>query len=353
MKVKASLLFLLLLLLPGLAFAGWRRGIVTFKIDLKAPEDAKTVRLWFPYPVSDEHQRIEDVVVDGNFASSAVYREPESGALYLYAEWVGDHKERTFEMTFRAEARERTVKELREADAPIPKVVERYLESNYWVPTDGEIRRIAETVTAGRKGILEKARAVYDWVVENTFRDPKIKGCGLGIVEQTLARRGGKCADISSVFVALARAAGVPAREVFGLRLGEEAQQDITKGHHCWAEFYLPGTGWVPVDPADVRKVMLVKDLSLEEAEPYRRYFFGSVDKYRIVLEKGGRGLTLYPPQDAGPLNYLMYPYAEADGRALDYLDPEGFSYSIHFRALQGGDEGKTGLPGDSRRTRR
>jgi transglutaminase-like putative cysteine protease len=134
--------------------------------------------------------------------------------------------------------------------------------------------------------------------------------------------------------VALARAAGVPAREVFGLRLGKGETQDITKGHHCWAEFYLPGTGWIQVDPADVRKVMLVKKLNLEEAKPYREYFFGAVDEYRIVLERGGRGILFNPPQKGGPLNYFMYPYAEVDGKPLDYFDPGSFSYTVSFRAL-------------------
>ncbi|MEF9476311.1 MAG: transglutaminase domain-containing protein [Candidatus Mariimomonas ferrooxydans] len=126
----------------------------------------------------------------------------------------------------------------------------------------------------------------------------------------------------------------MPARELFGIRLGKKAEEDITGGFHCWAEFYLPGTGWVPVDPADVRKMMLDKNLSLEEAKPYREYYFGAVDEYRIVLEKSGRGLNLLPLQEAGPLNYLMYPYAEVNGKPLDYFEPEEFSYSVHFREI-------------------
>ena len=153
-----------------------------------------------------------------------------------------------------------------------------------------------------------------------------------GVVEEILTKRGGKCADISSVFVALARAAGVPAREVFGLRLGKKSEQDMTGGYHCWAEFYLPGTGWIPVDPADVRKIMLIKKLKLKDAQSYKEYYFGAVDEYRIVLERGGRGITLQPPQKGGPLNYFMYPYAEVDGRPLDYLDPKSFNYSVRFQ---------------------
>jgi len=189
-------------------------------------------------------------------------------------------------------------------------------------------------VTAGKKGTLAKARAVYGWVVENLSRDPRVRGCGLGDVEVTLSKKSGKCADISSVFVAVARAAGVPAREVFGLRLGKKDLDDITGGYHCWAEFYLPGYGWVPTDPADVRKAMLVKGLNLEEARPYREYFFGAVDQYRVALIKG-RIRRLTPRQKGGPLTYFMYPYAEVDGKPLEYIAAQKrLRYKNTFRAL-------------------
>ncbi len=315
------------------AQAGERAGQVSMNFDIQAGTDAGKVRLWVPYPLSDEYQRIDDVRIDGNADYYAIYREPKSGAIYLYAQWDGKKDSYKFRLSFNAFAKERKVR-LKEEGEEIPAEVRKYLESNYWIPTDGKIAEIAKDIVKGRKGILEKARAIYDWVVENTYRDPNIRGCGLGIVEQTLASRGGKCADISSVYVALARAAGVPAREVFGLRLGKKPEQDITGGYHCWAEFYLPGTGWVPVDPSDVRKIMLVRKLSLKDAEPYREYYFGAVDEFRIVLERGGRGIVFNPRQDEKPLNYFMYPYAEVDGKALDYFNPKNFRYSVHFRTM-------------------
>ena len=208
-----------------------------------------------------------------------------------------------------------------------------YLEGSRFIPIDGKIKKIARDVTRGKYRVDQKARAVYDWVVENTFRDPSVKGCGLGIVEETLAKKGGKCADISSVFVSVARSAGVPAREVFGMRLGkEDGLQDMSKGHHCWAEFYLPGTGWVQTDPADVRKVMLVENLTLDQAKDYRDYYFSSVGPNRIALGHGGRNYTLNPPQSDGPINYFMYPYAEVDGKRLEWLAAQKrLKYSITY----------------------
>jgi transglutaminase-like putative cysteine protease len=219
-----------------------------------------------------------------------------------------------------------------EGPGPVPVEVRKYLESEFFVPVDDPtVKATAAQATKGRKGTLSKARAVYDWVVDNTRRDPSVPGCGLGKVEVTLAQRTGKCADISSVFVALARAAGVPAREVFGLRLGQPGQKDLSDGHHCWAEFYLPGTGWVPVDPADVRKAMAERNLDLAAAKPLREYFFGGVDQFRIQLQKGGRGLD-FPEGNTQKVNYFMYPYAEVDGRPLDYCMPRTFRYTVSFQ---------------------
>ncbi len=86
------------------------------------------------------------------------------------------------------------------------------------------------------------------------------------------------------------------------------------------------------VDPADVRKIMLKKDLDLKEAKPYIDYFFGAVDEYHVALVREGRDMVLSPPQDAGPLNYFMYPYAEVGGKPLDYFDPKAFAYSVKFQ---------------------
>ncbi|GFO65415.1 hypothetical protein GMPD_33340 [Geomonas paludis] len=309
-----------------------RKGSVTFAITLNSPQQVQDVKMWFPYPTSDLNQKIENLHFDGNYSTFTLSREPQSGALYLYTEWHGPQKERHLTVTFDATAQERKVAKLVEQPAPFPPEVVKYVKAEFWIPSDEKkVKALAHQITAGKKGTLGKARAVYDWVVDNTKRDPNVPGCGVGNVQATLAARSGKCADISTLYVALARAAGVPAREVFGLRLGRPGQTDISNGHHCWAEFYLPGTGWVPVDPADVTKAVYEKKLTRAAAKPYREYYFGAVDEFRIVLQKGGRGIV-FTEGNKEKVNYFMYPYAEADGKSLDYCRPETFAYTVKFR---------------------
>lgn len=313
-----------------------RSGEVNLKVTIDAPEESKDVRLWIPYPVTDDEQTIEDIKVEGNFSYSGVYRVKETGNLALYADWTEPTKDRVLNFSFKASAIERVKRNFPSWETDMPVEIRPYLESSIFIPTDGKVREVAQSITKWKWGTRDKAKAVYDWVVENTVRDPDVQGCGLGIVEQTLAKRGGKCADISSVFVAVARAAGVPAREVFGLRLGKDPGiSDMTTGHHCWAEFYLPGYGWVPVDPSDVRKLMLKKGLELKDAGELRKYYFGAVDEYRIALGRGGRGHYLNPTQKDGPLNYFMYPYAEVDGKALEWLAAQKeLKYQVTFKEI-------------------
>jgi len=210
-----------------------------------------------------------------------------------------------------------------------------YLAPTRLGPIDGAVGELADKITVGKKTVLERARAIYDWTVDNMYRDPKTTGCGKGDVCYLLLRPGGKCTDISSVFVALCRAAGVPAREVFGLRLGKQTEQDITTWQHCWAEFFLPGHGWVPVDPADVLKAMLVENLKLDSSRivELRDYFWGGIDAYRFQLATG-RDLVLNPAQAGAPLNTFGYPYAEVSGKPIDFYDPKGFTYQFSFKEL-------------------
>ncbi|MGB9081985.1 MAG: transglutaminase-like domain-containing protein [Desulfuromonadaceae bacterium] len=316
------------------ASAASRSGVVTLDVDLSAQNADRETKLWIPYPVTDRHQKVGDIKVSGDFASSGVYTEEANGTPILYAQWPAGVKSRTLSFSFSVDRRE-----IRQTNLPTEEPTwnradyAKYLKPTSLGPIDGEVRKLADSITKGKQTVLAKARAIYDWCCGNMYRDPATVGCGKGDVCALLQKPGGKCTDISSVYIALCRAAGVPAREVFSVRLGKKPEEDITAYQHCWAEFFLPGYGWVTADPADVRKAMLVEKLepSDPKAKAYREYFWGSIDAYRVVLASG-RDIILNPPQAGAPLNTFGYPYAEVGGTVINFYQPKSFAYSYSFK---------------------
>ena len=221
--------------------------------------------------------------------------------------------------------------------------LEFFFQPSKYVPTDGIVKETSLKATAGAKTDLDKARAIYEWIVENTFRDPKVRGCGRGDIKFMLESgdMGGKCADLNALYVGLARSAGLPARHIYGLRIAKSeleckslgiASDKATKGQHCRAEVHLSEYGWVPVDPADVRKVVLEEPpgnraLSDDIVLSARKRLFGSWEMNWMAYNYAHD--VALPGSAKQPLVYFMYPQAEtAEGR-VDPFDPDNFRYEI------------------------
>lgn len=218
-----------------------------------------------------------------------------------------------------------------------------FLQPTKLLPTDGIVKTTATKITGDATTDVEKARAIYEWIVDNTFRNPKTRGCGVGDIRFMLESGdlGGKCADLNALYVGLARAAGLPARDVYGIRVGKSeigykslgaSSETITKSQHCRAEVYLSGFGWVPVDPADVRKVVLEeppgnRPLDDQMVKNARARLFGSWEMNWMAYNFGHD--VALPGSNGAPVSFLMYPQAETAAGRLDCLDPDNFKYEI------------------------
>ena len=308
-------------------------GTVTTTVDFSGYEAGKVVRVWLPIAQDGDYQTVTDVTFDAPKATVAEINVDIEFNKMLYLEWDANvaPEDRTATLSFKAERQEVRVSDPVDDGSEIPDDVKQYLEGSDLVPVNDQVKAAADEITADKTDSVEKARAIYDWIIQNMNRDESVKGCGTGDVCALLDTKAGKCTDINSVFVGLCRASGIPAREMFGVRMNAE---DITKNQHCWAEFYVAGTGWVPADPADVLKAVLKGGWTKDQAETQEKadYYWGGWDSERVELSEG-RDLTLAPAQDAGALNNFGYPYAEVDGEALDYYDPTTFVYTISFAA--------------------
>jgi transglutaminase-like putative cysteine protease len=331
---------------PGAA-PGWKAYETTTRVEVLKP--AGVTRIWLPTPLTQDtayHRSLGNTWrAEGGVAAQWI--DPAWGAGVVWAEFPEGVRP-VLELTSRFETRDVAVDLSRPGQVrPESKaVLARYTAATDLLPTGGIVRKTSAAIVKGARSDLDKARAIYEWVVENGYRDPETRGCGVGDVGFMLENKayGGKCADLNALFVALARSQGIPARDVYGVRVAPSALGyaslgkgggDVTKAQHCRAELYLPTHGWVPADPADVRKVILEEGGGKAPDDPMvvaaRRRLFGSWEMNWLAYNYA-HDLVL-PESKAGKIGFLMYPQAEtAEGR-LDCLDPENFKYSIAARS--------------------
>jgi transglutaminase-like putative cysteine protease len=280
-----------------------------------------------------DYQRAVDLTWQSP-VSAFVLWETAARAPVVSAAWMEPKTAREISVTARVQIRDRAGYS---PDAGAEELAE-YLKPTKSSPTDGIVLAKAREIVGNRTAPLDKARAIYDWVVDNSYRNPATRGCGVGNVAFMLESGdlGGKCADINSLFVGLARAAGLPARDFFGVRVADSKVTkslgktgDVTKAQHCRAEVHIDGKGWLPVDPADVRKVVLEEGVTVDsdKVKALRERLFGNWEMNWVGFNYA-RDFTL-PGQQNGPIGFLMYPYAEAPDQIVDWLDPASFEYTI------------------------
>lgn len=275
------------------------------------PSDAQRVSVWIPYPTSDDHQ---DVTVTGISSPypHEILKDPRYGnsILHLLVTHPGD-REIKVDMTVRVQRKENVRNDFGSAarGKKLPSDVAGWLKADRLVPLDGRIRQLARQVTRGKRSDLEKARAIYDYVVDTMSYDKSGTGWGNGDIYWACDAKRGNCTDFHALFIGLNRAVGIPAKFAIGFPLPPERGQGEIGGYHCWAEFYLKGYGWVPVDASEAWK------------HPEKRgYFFGAHDENRVQFTIG-RDIVLQPRQAGDPLNFFIYPYVEVDGKPFQKVE--------------------------------
>ncbi len=329
---------------PKFVWSSFRQRVrLIYQAEIPLKEN---LRLWIPVPMDTSYQKLIDLNVTGNYDKYLLTKDVIYHAPILYLEFKEGNPKKMVKVTFIVELWDRRVdlNTLQPTNANISKEIEIFLKPTKHIPTDGIVKEYAQKITKGARTDLEKARMIYDWVVEHSYRDPKVIGCGVGDVKKMLetGNFGGKCTDINSLFVALARAVGLPAREIFGLRVLPSTissgisgvLKDATKAQHCRAEFWLNGE-WVPVDPADVRKLILEEGLTLQSdrVKKIREFMFGGWDRHWVAFNYS-RDFRLEPPMThTNEINEFMYPIMEVNGEPFDKFTLT-FTYSKYLVSL-------------------
>jgi transglutaminase-like putative cysteine protease len=303
--------------------AGVRRFEITYTATVKEwPADAKQVVLWVPLPSPTAAQAVSDVEIqlpDGWAGRQSCDDEGKFGNRVLC---LTPSLHRPFTVTVKCRVDRKEVRVLApdraaavppdEGGSPDPI----HLRPDRLGVVDDRVRKLAQEVTAGRHGELEQARAIYDYVLTHMAYDKTGAGWGRGDTRRACDVGRGNCTDFHALFISLVRARGIPARLRMGTSLPTDRAQGELAGYHCWAEFWVGGRGWVPVDASEAWK------------HPKRREFlFGNLDADRVEFSMG-RDLKL-PGMRGEPLTFMSVPYAEADGKPF-----AGVEKSVRFKEI-------------------
>jgi len=264
---------------------------------------AKKVRVWIPAAHSDAFQEVKIVSAAGDLPLKKTSESKYGNEIY-YAETSSPQPELHFTVDYDVVRRERVT-----LNGTAPRMVslssaerQRDLQPDDLVPVSGLPAELAAKMTQGQSQPLEKARALYDYVFTTMRYDKTGTGWGRGDVLYACDAKKGNCTDFHSLFIAMARSQGIPARFEIGFPLPPDKHSAEIAGYHCWSDFYIDGKGWIPVDISEAWKHPEKWD-----------YFFGSHDVNRVQFTMG-RDLRLNPPQEGKALNYFVYPYVEVDG---------------------------------------
>lgn len=334
--------------------AEWQRFAVTTRVDLQ--NASGSTHIWLPAPSVQNDWQQSDVGVVNTNGTYQWCEDGRYGARILAVQFDGTQAAPFVELTNKVQTRSRAAQWQAAPDASIK------LDDNeraFWLaptellPTDGIVAKTAASIVAASDNDEVKARKVCEWIVANTFREPTTKGCGPGDIAFMLETNnlGGKCADINALFVGLCRAAGVPARDVYGLRLAPSAfgykqlggnSANLSGAQHCRAEVFINGRGWLAMDPADVTKVMRhetaewLRDVSNPVVAPVHQALFGAWEGNWMALNTAHD--VLLPDAQGKPvgdaIGFLMYPMAYTNGQFVDHYKPKAFAYQISAQAL-------------------
>jgi hypothetical protein len=261
------------------------------------------VRIWIPQSHSDAFQTVKVISTTGDLPLKKTHESKFGNEMYYAEASKAKQAELHFEVVYDVVRRERLTLGIYSPHLDAAKLSDRerkeYLAPDALVPTTGLPAELAVKVTEGKTMPLDKARAIYDYVFTTMRYDKTGTGWGRGDVLYACDAKKGNCTDFHSLFIAMARSQGIPARFEIGFPLPSDKHSAEIAGYHCWADFFEPQHGWIPVDISEAWKHPEKKD-----------YFFGAHDTNRMEFTTG-RDLELSPKQDGKPLNYFVYPYVE------------------------------------------
>ncbi|MEO6003987.1 MAG: transglutaminase domain-containing protein [Opitutus sp.] len=298
------------------------------------PAGTKSVKWWISIPQDDRFQDVLDLSVVSTPGTWSIVREPDHGNRVLLVEVPNPSAgSLTTQVEFLIRRRSVFVEIDPAQVGSIAKSDQKLFADDLrqdapHMEVSPAIAALAKKTCGEEANIAKQAslllNAVADYA-DHYSKDASKPKCSVGDAGDCMTNAGGCCTDMHSMFIALARARGIPARLQMGYRLREANEgKAVDPGYRCWAEYFVPHYGWIP---ADIVEADDPKGLG-------RTRWFTGLTERRLWLNEGrefnlaGRAVTSHR------VNTLVIGYAEIDGVEARVL-PDGDKPAQLSRTVQ------------------
>lgn len=262
-----------------------------FYYEVTLPEIKEPAKMWLPVAKSDRFQTVALKSIEAP-TTHRMLKEKTHGNSVLFMELTPEHSGKKVELVYDVKRVEKNPYE--EATDPTA-----FLNANITMPIGDRFEVLADSIIGNKRseGAIMQARALYDYIIDN-MKYIKAGTYGTGDAVYACDALTGNCTEFHSLFISLARSAGIPSRFAVGASIPSDRDEGGIDGYHCWAEFYAEGKWW-PVDISEANKYTALAT-----------YYFGRHPANRIEFTQG-RDLQLDPGPNSGPINFLAYPVME------------------------------------------
>lgn len=278
------------------------------------PENG-TLKIWMPVPIENGSQtNVTILSVDPEqYRISSTGPDAEIGLVYLEVpleEITDSFLNISVRYRFDQHERRHTIdpEAVKPYNTSSPEY-QRYTGSSQNIVITPELTKKAQSIVGSEKNPYRQAEMIY-WDIVNNHPYSHAPHIWLDVTgtpesEYVFETGIGDCGSQSMYFAALCRSLGIPARATGGYQMIEGYA-----GTHVWAEFYLEGYGWIPVDVTAAEGGDTSYNATEDDLHQYKSYFFGNLDPYRFIIQKSMDVPVVPDPGDAviSPFGWVQLP---------------------------------------------
>jgi transglutaminase-like putative cysteine protease len=299
------------------------------------PEGARHVRMWVPIPSDAGRQRVTDIKVESAPGHWQLVHPQSGKGDFVYVD-VMNPKTGSIPVTVSA-----TI-ETQGVHVPLENVTGGSIQKELFeaeldtksplMTSDDRVKKLANEACGNESDIAKQVMLLAKKtgeVADHYSINKNVPTCGRGAASDCMDNGGGCCTDLHSLFIAMCRERGIPAKIQFGYRTLDknDGKTDVDPGYRCWASVFVPGMGWVDTD-------VVASDSAGEDVD----LRWGTISSTRVWLWEG-RSFELSPPTSAGSVHTMLYGFAEIDGKPVEVLPghdgtPSQLRRTITFNVL-------------------